>query len=184
MAEVLRSRFPEITIHVSGFEECSVGSDAFALVTAAQSWHWVDPDAGAAKAADVLRPGGWIALFWNTPKLEASAWHDELQPIYERIAPATTHDRLHARNGSAVRDHIDKLVSSERFGPTVSRHVPWTQRYSTEAYVALLGTHSDHRLLPDAQRTELHDAIADAINARGGEIEHPYVTDLIAAPVR
>ena len=32
---------------------------------AGQAWHWVDPDVGAAKAADVLRPGGRVALFWN-----------------------------------------------------------------------------------------------------------------------
>ncbi|MCW2935319.1 MAG: hypothetical protein JWM19_6281 [Actinomycetia bacterium] len=28
---------------------------------AAQAWHWVDPVAGAAKAAVVLRPGGRLA---------------------------------------------------------------------------------------------------------------------------
>jgi hypothetical protein len=30
----------------------------------------------------------------------------------------------------------------------------------------------------------LRAAIADSIDARGGEIDHRYVTDLIAAPVR
>ncbi len=37
----------------------------FDAVIAGQTWHWVDPVAGAAKAADVLRPGGRIAVFWN-----------------------------------------------------------------------------------------------------------------------
>ncbi|MGH3539817.1 MAG: hypothetical protein ACRDQJ_16250 [Pseudonocardiaceae bacterium] len=32
---------------------------------AAQASHWVDPIAGAAKAAQVLRPGGWLAVFWT-----------------------------------------------------------------------------------------------------------------------
>jgi hypothetical protein len=81
-------------------------------------------------------------------------------------------------------EHIDKLLNDERFGPPVVREVPWLQRYSTDAYISLLGTHSDHRLLPDAQRAELHGEIAESINARGGEIDHPYVTDLLAAPVR
>jgi SAM-dependent methyltransferase len=184
MAEVLRARFPQIAILVSGFEDCSIESGAFALVTAGQSWHWIDPAAGAAKAADGLRPGGWIALFWNTPRLDASEWHDELQPIYARLAPTISHDKLRARNSSSVRENIDQLVSSNRFGPTVTRHVPWSERYTTDAYISLLGTHSDHRLLPDAQRAALHAAIAESIMARGGEIDHPYVTDLIAAPVR
>ena len=38
---------------------------AFDAVIAGQAWHWVDPVAGAAKAAQALRPGGRLAVFWN-----------------------------------------------------------------------------------------------------------------------
>jgi SAM-dependent methyltransferase len=184
MARVLQSRFPDVAVHVSGFEDAPLEPAAFALVTAAQSWHWVDPERGATKAADVLRPGGWIALFWNTADLDGCEWHEELQPLYERYAPPMSHENIRARNAGAVQDNIHKLVDSGRFGPTVVRHIPWVERYSTDAYVSLLGTHSDHRMLPEAQRLELHNAIAASIDARGGEVVHPYRTDLVAAHVR
>jgi SAM-dependent methyltransferase len=37
----------------------------FDTVIAGTAWHWVDPIAGAAKAAQVLRPGGRLAAFWH-----------------------------------------------------------------------------------------------------------------------
>jgi SAM-dependent methyltransferase len=172
-----------VTVHGCSLEDWPLEPHAFAAVTAAQSWHWVDPVVGAAKAADALRPGGWIALFWNRPAIDDCEWHNELQPIYERIAPELAHNRL-IKKWAPASEHIDKLLHDERFGPAVVRECPWSERYSTEAYINLLGTHSDHRLLPDAQRAELHGALAESISARGGEIDHPYVTDLIAAPVR
>ena len=42
---------------VAKFEDWDPAGRTFDAVTAAQAWHWVDPAAGAAKAAAVLRPG-------------------------------------------------------------------------------------------------------------------------------
>ena len=132
----------------------------------------------------MLRRDGWIALFWNSPALDDCEWHDELQPIYEQFAPSTAHETLMRKMRASSRLQLDHLVSSDLFEAPVVRHIPWVERYSTSAYVALLATHSDHRLLPDDQRAGLHGAIAAALDARGGEVEHPYRTDLIAAKVK
>src|SRR5580704_18335826 len=43
---------------VATFEEWDPAGRTFDAVIAAQAWHWVDPVAGAAKAAAVLRSGG------------------------------------------------------------------------------------------------------------------------------
>ncbi|HEY0935534.1 MAG TPA: methyltransferase domain-containing protein, partial [Trebonia sp.] len=50
---------------VAAFEDWDPSGRSFDLVTAAQAWHWVDPAAGAAKAAAVLRPAGRLAVLWN-----------------------------------------------------------------------------------------------------------------------
>ena len=183
MARVLQARFPDVVVELSGIEDCAVEPHSFALLTAGQSWHWVDPERGPRKAHEVLRPGGWIALFWNSPSMDGCEWHDALQPLYEQFAPSTAHETLMRKMRASARVQNDKLLSSGFFSAPVVRHIPWVEHYTTEAYVALLGTHSDHRLLPDDQRTALHAAIAGAIDARGGEVEHPYRTDLIAAQV-
>lgn len=36
------------------------------LVLAAQAFHWFKPDAAAAEASRILRPGGWRVVLWNT----------------------------------------------------------------------------------------------------------------------
>src|ERR1041384_5697668 len=45
-------------VEVPTFEQWEPEGRSFDVVVAGQTWHWVDPHAGAAKAASVLRPGG------------------------------------------------------------------------------------------------------------------------------
>ena len=183
MANVLRSRFPDVVVHESGFEDCVLGEQSFGLIAAAQSWHWVDAAIGPAKAAEVLRPGGWIALFWNRGDLDGSEWHDEIQPIYERVTSHMTHAKNADRIENTVERAVVRLGRSGRFGPCETEDFPWVERYSTSEYIDLLGTYSDHRILPDEQRAELHGSIAEWLDARGGIVDHPFVAELVAAQV-
>ena len=184
MASVLRSRFPDLSVQVTNFEDCDLPEHHYAVITAAQSWHWVDPRRGPHKAHALLRSGGWLMLFWNSARLDDCEWHDELQPIYERITPDMTHEKIEPQQDASLRAQFALLSNSGLFDEPVKREVHWHERYRTDAYVALLATASNHRMLPDAQRAELHAAIAEAIDARGGVVDHPYATELVALRVR
>ncbi|HEY2080684.1 MAG TPA: class I SAM-dependent methyltransferase [Streptosporangiaceae bacterium] len=50
-----------VQFQVSSFEDLA-GSERFDLIVSATAFHWVDPSVGLAKAARMLRPGGWLAL--------------------------------------------------------------------------------------------------------------------------
>ena len=63
MAAVARGH--GIDIEVGTFETWDDAGRRFDLLTSGTAWHWVDPVAGAAKAAKVLRSGGGFAAFWN-----------------------------------------------------------------------------------------------------------------------
>src|ERR1700733_4233773 len=63
MAEQARQAGTEVEI--AKFEDWDPAGRAFDAVVAAQAWHWVDLVAGAAKAAEALRPGGRLAVLWN-----------------------------------------------------------------------------------------------------------------------
>ena len=182
MAAVARRHASAASVVLSGFEDWPLPSPPFAAVVAAQSWHWVDPAIGPRKAADALRPGGWLALLWNRPDLEGSKWHDDLQPIYKRIVPGMEHTLEKTFADSRGRA-VDQLARSGQFGEALERGYPWVARYTTREYLDLLNTNSDKRILPEAQRTALLDAIGASLDSAGGVIDHPYIAELVAAPV-
>jgi SAM-dependent methyltransferase len=182
MAEVARRHAAAADVIVSGFEDWPLQSKHFAVVVAAQSWHWVDDEIGPRKAADALRPGGWLALMWNRPDLDACAWHDHLQPIYARITPGMEHNVRKSFDNSLPRA-AQHLGRDGYFGTPTQRLIRWVAHYTTDEYIDFLNTHSDKRMLPDAQRGELFDAIRASLDEDGSAIEHPYVAELIAAPV-
>ena len=63
MAGLARQR--GLDVEVAKFEDWDPAGRAFDAVVCGQAWHWIDPVAGAAKAAQALRPGGLFAVFWN-----------------------------------------------------------------------------------------------------------------------
>jgi SAM-dependent methyltransferase len=145
------------------------------VVYAAQSWHWVDPERGFARAHEALRPGGRLALFWNRAADADPAQRHALDAIYARLAPD-----LGQSVGRGI-DYADQIRDSGRFTDVEVRRYDWSQVRSAESYVRLLGTHSNHRLLPDDRRAELHAAVREAI---GDTIRVDYRTRLYLARTR
>src|SRR5580692_1980006 len=52
----------EVDFVNASFEDASLPAEGFAAVFSASAFHWVDPKIGWQKAADVLVPGGTLAL--------------------------------------------------------------------------------------------------------------------------
>jgi len=55
----------DLTIVGTTFEEAAIDCAAFDLAVAATSFHWVDQEVGLRKLGQLIRPGGWIALWWT-----------------------------------------------------------------------------------------------------------------------
>jgi SAM-dependent methyltransferase len=178
----------QVDIEETDFETFSGRDGEFDLVFSAQAWHWVAPDLRVALARRALRPGGAVALFWNTAEWQRSPDRQALIDAYERAGadwgavggagpmhPATT-QWLPERP-----DEVLELRASSDFHEHDRRFYAWSQRYPTTEYVELLSTHSDHMLLAEDEREALLRAIADAIDGLGGELEVPYLTGLTLA---
>jgi SAM-dependent methyltransferase len=80
------ARHGGIQVEVSTFEDWDSAGREFDAVIAGTAWHWVDPVAGAAKAARLLRDGGLLApfhhVFQTPPELL-----DALISSYREVAP-------------------------------------------------------------------------------------------------
>ena len=174
MATVLRGH--GVDVEESTFEAWPLRDGAFRVVYAAQAWHWVQSDDRYEKAAAALASGGTLALFWNRGREWDGPLGTDNDAAYSEHAPTLTgggHWRLDR--------HLDELAVVPAFEGVTKRVITWEQRYSTDEWVTLLGTHSDHRILPEAQRTRLHAAVGDVIDRHGGFVDVTYDTLLYLA---
>jgi SAM-dependent methyltransferase len=173
--------YPGVTVEVVGFEDWTMQAHAFALVFAAQAWHWVRADMRAVRAADALVPTGHLALFWNIARPFDEPLQSAVDDAYRRFAPELDDLGPPARAMPVREDPRVDLDASGRFDTAEIRRYPNVGTYSTAEYLDLLNTHSDHRLLPPAQRAELLEALRSALDANGGRCERRYETVLYLA---
>jgi trans-aconitate methyltransferase len=61
MAEQANIADATARFQVASFEDFA-DSGPVDLIVSATAFHWVDPSVGPARAARLLRPGGWLAL--------------------------------------------------------------------------------------------------------------------------
>jgi len=176
------ARFGGVDVLPYTLEAWPLDASAFDLVVVAQAFHWLRADLRFAKTADALRPGGALAVFGNSPVLERTPLRIELDRAYALQAPAI-------RKPILTRWYADDLSmrtlfrESRRFGPVESRSHPWAKTYPVDEYLDLLRTHSDHRLLAEADRERLIGAVRDAIERHGGAITVRYDANLYVAHV-
>lgn len=179
MARVARAR--GLTVEVAQFELWNPRGRAFELAISAQAWHWIDPVAGATKAATALVPGGQLGLIWNfgVPPPEVA---ELFGPIYERHAPGVEDYSVLLGGRDARADTaIAGIAACERFEPAVMRTFTWRKRHERDQWLDLLQTHSDHQKLPAEHRASLLSAIGEAIDSLGGSFEMPYEAIFVAA---
>jgi SAM-dependent methyltransferase len=191
MAAVARralTGFDRVVIEEADFERFTRSDGRFDLVFSAQAWHWVSPDVRVALARRALRPGGALALFWNSVDWEGSPHRQALLDAYERAAAdwkavggAGPMHPAAAEPFPGRPEEALELGASPEFEEPERRFYRWTERYPTAAYVELISTHSDHILLREYERQALLGSVADAIDGLGGELDVPYLTALTLA---
>lgn len=171
------------------FEHASVPEHGFQVLISATAWHWITPAKRNALAARVLRPGGALAPFWNRPQWRENPLKEQFDRIYlaveEEFAAAPGGVMTPFGSPPQVRNAAQWLkrefAGSSDFTDVDARVFEWQQRYETEEFIALLGTHSDHITLPDAPRERLYSAIRATLEEAGGSFELTYQTLLCLA---
>ena len=178
MARTNLARFRNAKVRETSFEDWQPTANSYGLVLAAQSWHWIEPAARYVQAARALRSGGALALFWNVMlhrgderlQLDLTAAYGEFSR--ERWAMAQTE---RAEVNSWVEEEIRACGLFVPSSPTVVRE-PWRRSYDTEAWIELLSTQSDHRMLEEDARATLFERVRAAVEANGGKVEVDYLT--------
>jgi hypothetical protein len=136
-----------LDVEVASFERWDDRGRRFELAVSAQAWHWIEPRAGAGKAAAVLSDGGRIACFWNLGDPPADV-RERLAPVYDRLAPELENYSVVLRNSERRSDDTAAALNdSGLFEPAEIRRFGWSRAYSTDEWLQFIATHSDHQAL-------------------------------------
>jgi SAM-dependent methyltransferase len=171
-----------LNVEAGTFEAWDPKGRAFDLLICGQSWHWVNPTVGPAKAADVLLPCGKIALFWNHGT-QSPGLSDALHRVYDELAPGMEENSILLRDLGRERaeEAARSFDATLGFTPSKIRSYPWTKHYDTDEWLDNLMTHSDHRTMDRDARERLFEAIADVIGRFGGTVEMHYRCTVLTA---
>lgn len=186
MARLARQNTADIAavrVEEASFEDWLLPSAPFRLVASAQAWHWVRPEVAYGRARDALEPGGTLALVWNTATGEeeradgGAELAEEVEEVYRREAPGLAQGVPRERE----LDRRREIEASGAFVDVIGEDYPWTTTYTSEEYLGLLRTQSDHRLLDPARLERLLSGIEVVLAGHGGRIDQGYVAKLYLA---
>lgn len=158
MALVLRDRAAaaglgdRLEVVVGSFEDFGAAR-RFALVVAAQSFHWVDPATRWQRLADALLPGGSAGLFWNAWMLDPAAHdHDMVRHIFDEHGHGLRPDVVPFEADDTPPDGMDQVPA---LGDVQVRRYDWSWDLETADYLGLLATTSQFAVLDDAPRAAI-----------------------------
>jgi SAM-dependent methyltransferase len=183
MAEFARRRGLEVEI--AKFEEWDAAGRSFDVVTAGQAWHWVDPVLGASKAAEVLRAGGRIALFWNAMSFPPD-FAEAFSAVYRHVVPEFPFFQSGAPGGVAsyaplFGQAIDGIRQTGAFDEPEQWCFDWQRPYTRAEWLDQVPTFGGHTRLPVEKLAELLIGIGDAIDAQGGSFVAGYAAVVVTA---
>ena len=184
MADLARQSGVEV--EVAAFETWDPAGRAFDAVIAGQAWHWVDPAAGAAKAAQVLRLGGQLAAFWHVfePPQDVA---EVVGAVFNRLVPDSP---LSSQTRPSDRDRIaagftaraaDGIREADGFGDPERWRCDWERSYSRDEWLDQLATSGTLTPLPPDRLGEVLAAVGAALDGMEANITVRLTTVAIIA---
>jgi ubiquinone/menaquinone biosynthesis C-methylase UbiE len=156
MVRAARRKIVDATVR---FEVCSFedfpDSGPFDLIVSATAFHWVDPGVGLAKAARLLRPGGWLALLttgerypeplrgrlrdlWVRYSRQAGTWSDGPSWLPALRANGRFGDTVEMTHAAALSLPVEAVIGVERTRATFLSYAEQDQVDFTADLTALL----------------------------------------------
>lgn len=184
MADVARQFGGEVD--VATFEDWDPADREFDAVVAGQAWHWIDPVAGMAKAAQVLRPGGRLAAFWNAFQFPPDV-AEVVVAVCRRVLPDAPFDFQAMRKGSLEGYQVllaktaDGIREVGGFGEPEQLRFDWEWTYTRDAWLDQMPTLGAFTRLPPDKLAEVLKGVGAAIDATGGSFTMRYATVAVTA---
>lgn len=184
LAELSTGHRADIHIVTAAFEDAALPRQAYDLVAAATSFHWLNPSVRLAKSADLLKPGGHVALWWNVfgDPQRHDAFHEATQHILRPLldSPSDAADRPPFALDTEAR--LRDFANIGHFEKPEYACYLWTLVLNTEQIGSLYATFSSISRLPEEERrTILSQLMAVADRDFGGVVERNMASPIYLA---
>jgi SAM-dependent methyltransferase len=141
------------------------------LATAAQSFHWFDREAALTEMARIVRPGGGVAIFWNTRDADASPFLADYRALLDRYVEGAGTDR----DREAANSENRALFAAHRsFGDAELVEIRHVQVMTAAQFLGLAFTASYVRILPPEEQDRFRIELAGALGRHGHRDETPF----------
>lgn len=185
LAEYCKQKFSpyeNINIINNDFLEANLPENSFDLIFSATAFHWIPKDSGYTKVKSLLKPNGVFALFWNHPYVSNTEDKTNLasMAIYQKYRP---NDKTPIQFDESKCQVIINELAQFGFTDIQSKIYRRTRNLTSEEYVNLIRTYSDHNALPEQIRLAFEQDMKEAIDEVGGKINIYDTIDLYLARI-
>jgi SAM-dependent methyltransferase len=150
----------DVEVIETRFEDWEPDEAHFDMVFAATAWHWVEPAVRYSRAAAVLRPAGYLAVWAaiHVVPVDGDPFFDEIQDVYDEIGEGLPSRWVTPRPGE-LPDDSHEIEASGYFEVLEVRQYDWETALDAESYIDLLNTFSGHIAMAQWQRDRLYGEI-------------------------
>ena len=164
------SKYPKVSFLNTTFENAQLSQEAFDLVFAAQSFHWVDTSIGYEKIAKILKPKGFFSAFWKFERPIADQIHRELDRLYVNYLPSYT-PVSEMEHETEVIAYFESLAKSKLFvGCQMRRYPLGIMDVDSETFCNEMSTWSKIAILEKNEKEDLLSQMRQIIDGNGGMI--------------
>jgi len=175
-------QYPNVQIRNMSFEGWEPEANSFNLVISATAFHWIPPEIGYPKVAQVLKDSGYMAIFRHHHPTPYTGFFQAVQKVYQSVVPEWKDPSDGPSTEEEIRSIEDYINRIGLFEKVLVKQYPWSKTFDKVQYLKLLNTFSDHRNLEESRRLELFTGISTLIEEEfGGMITRPYLSVLFLA---
>lgn len=169
--------YSNFTVRNADFLKVIMSSNTYDLVYSATAFHWLPETEAFQKTLDILKAQGTVALFWNHPfpNRKNDITNRVNRVVYEKHR-SSDHDPIEF-NETNCQKYMD-LLKNNGFDDVQCKLYYRVRTLTSDAYICLLNTYSDHRALPITVKEDFEREMKSELDKVGGSINIYDTIDL------
>lgn len=165
---------------VTRFEDWEMPRQDNDLLFSAQAYHWVPQPEGYKKCAEVLKPNGYLALFWNFYLCGESELDKEVAKLCTQYH-AFTFSSKEEINGRINRTSVE-IFNSGYFETPFIYQIPWSHEEDIDSFIGFLNTTSSFLVLSESEQNQFIAELSILFSSNGGVVSRNYISCLFIMP--